>query len=275
MSTVSPTITPTVFGTVISQLSFGAGIAAVANVFTVVEPVDIVPNDTYGVTAILGTITPSTLGDSEFGPELAVNGTFDNNIAGYELRGNSTISFDATESALLCNVIAYGGGFLTTLAANTAWQKTYRVSLDIKDKTYGGGFKVRMGGVEVILASSINPYWETYTVDITAVGADDGLEIMRSETDTGEVLFDNLSIVEAISIAPAINALMVDTLDDMLLVLESPPLTSPVVLLHPTAITFVNTSGDGLVWEAGVPGSYLEFKTASDISGSVQLDWLQ
>lgn len=126
------------------------------------------------------------------------NGNFETGIDGYELRGNSTIEWSSDGGnpggALLCNIISYGGGFIASMTPAPISGITYTVSIDIKDISYGGGFKFRLGVVEVTFVETITTEWVTYTMDITANDYSPVVEMLRSGTETGQVLFDNFSI---------------------------------------------------------------------------------
>lgn len=146
----------------------------------------------FGLDLVLGNFNGLI---DNYSPELTPNGTFTNNIDGYSARGSSTISHDATEEALFCNVTGVGGGFTFNFTEPTVTLDTYRVSIDIKNKTYAGGFKMKIGEHEGIVAAATTGAWVTYTVDIEAWSDTTFVELYR-DGGTGEVWFDNLSITK-------------------------------------------------------------------------------
>lgn len=133
----------------------------------------------------------------ELGPELVVNGQFPVNIDGFLARNAATIVHNESDGnkpgCLDCNVTGVGGGFTTDLLVTTTPEEVFRISIDLKNISYVGGLKIKVGAGEAVIATALTNDWVTYTVDDVAIAFTKLFELHRDGT-TGAFLADNLSV---------------------------------------------------------------------------------
>lgn len=131
------------------------------------------------------------------GPELVVGGQFPINIDGFSARGASVIVHNETDGqapgCLDCNITGVGGGFTTLLTREAIPGEVFRVSMDIKNISYVGGLKIKVGAGEAVIAAAITNEWVTYTVNDVAIALTDLFEFHRDGT-IGSLLVDNVSV---------------------------------------------------------------------------------
>lgn len=131
------------------------------------------------------------------GSELTVNGTFDTTIDGFTVRNAATIvhnEIDGNKPGCLdCNISGIGGGFTTLLTRDAIPGEVFRVSIDMKNISYVGGIKIKVGGAEIEIATALTNDWVTYTVDDTAIALTNLFEFYRNGT-IGSLLVDNVSV---------------------------------------------------------------------------------
>ena len=123
--------------------------------------------------------------------ERVTNGTFETDVTGWASVGAATIAWDASKRALV-NVTGGGGGIQKSQTWALTTGSTYRLSFDLADGTYSGGFDLWVGGALV----TTNLTAGSKTVHFVAPSADPSCYLSRYTAATGTAYFDNISVRE-------------------------------------------------------------------------------
>lgn len=124
------------------------------------------------------------------GANVVTNGTFDSNVTGWALINSATIAWDASQR-MLVNVTGAAGGFQKSQTWALSTGVLHKLTFDLADGTYSGGFDLYVGGS--LVTSGITA-GVGKTIYFVAPSADPAFYMSRTTAATGTAYFDNIAV---------------------------------------------------------------------------------